>query len=210
MTNRPVVGFDLDDVLFNLMDPLCQWHNLTHGTSHGRHDYSTFDLHEVWQCEGVEARNRVWNFYQSEQYKQSFPVEGAIDALQEIKRDFSCVIVTARPESMEEETRAWLDVHFPGIFDEVCFANHFHGTGIKRSKSSVCLELGVSVFIEDAIHNAHDIAGAGIPVLLFDTPWNREEVPPSIIRVSSWKEIIAQIRKITEGNNFLTKEKKYI
>jgi uncharacterized protein len=200
MTNHPVIGFDLDDVLFNLMDPLCQWHNWAHDTSHTRDDYSSFDLHKVWMCEGAEARSRVWNFYQSEQYRRAFPVEGAIDALREIKKDFSCVIVTARPESMEEETRAWLDVHFPGVFDEVCFTNHFHGDGIKRSKSSVCLELGVSIFIEDALHNAHDIAGAGIPVLLFDTPWNKEEVPPPIIRVSSWEEIIEHIRDINGKN----------
>lgn len=194
---KPVVGFDLDDVLFNFMDELCNWHNLTHHTSYARDDHFSFDLHEVWQCEGTEARDRVWNFYQSEQYKHTLPVVGAVDALREIKKDHSCVLITARPESMEQETRAWLDVHFPGIFDAVCFTNHFHGDGVKRSKSSVCLELDVKVFIEDALHNAYDIAGAGIPVLLIDTPWNKADVAAPITRVSSWEEVMEYIKRIT-------------
>lgn len=35
-----------------------------------------------------------------------------------------------------------------------------------------------------------DVANCGIPVLLFDAPWNQGEMKPPITRVHSWDEIV--------------------
>jgi uncharacterized HAD superfamily protein len=43
--------------------------------------------------------------------------------------------------------------------------------------------------VEDAIHNAEDIAASGIPVLLFDAPWNKGWSGDGAIRVYSWDVI---------------------
>jgi len=193
--NLPVIGIDLDDVLFDFMGPLSKWHNDVHGTVIDREEYHSFDLKEVWQCAYQEALDRVWNFYQSDHYRNAMPIPGALDVLKQLQQNYRLVIVTARPETMEVETRAWLASHFPEIFDEIIFTNHYYDTGVKRTKSSVCLERGVQVFVEDALHNALDVAGAGIPVLLFDTPWNREVVPKLIHRVSSWQEVFENITR---------------
>lgn len=193
---RTTIGFDLDDVLFDFMGPLTAWHNTTHCTSLMRDDYFSFDLSEVWKCEGKEASDRIWNFYQSDYCKQAQPVSGAVKGLQALKDKFRFIIVTARPDSMESEIRTWLATHFGTLFDDVIFTNHYHGTERKRSKSSVCLEFDVRLFVDDALHNAHDIASIGVPVLLFDTPWNREKVTGLITRVFSWSEIIEKIQNI--------------
>jgi len=196
MQNPVIIGFDLDDVLFDLMGPMVPWHNERYGTSLTRDEYFTFDLDKVWNCTGDEAWDRVCNYYQSEHYKNSLPVEGALEGMKKLNEKYQCVIITARPESQETMVREWLDLHLPKVFDEVVFTNHFNKDGVKRTKSSVCLELGVKLFVEDAIHNAEDVAGAGIPVLLMDTPWNRVELPPLVTRVTSWNEIVEKINEL--------------
>jgi uncharacterized HAD superfamily protein len=47
--------------------------------------------------------------------------------------------------------------------------------------------------IEDAPEHAHDLAQAGITVLLFDQQWNQNESGENIERVSSWPEIVEKI-----------------
>lgn len=192
---RRLIGFDLDDIIFNFMGGLVQWHNDVHGTTHTREDYFSFDLHEVWKCDGETARDRVWDFYHSDHHHNVVPIEGSIETLKKIKEDYRLVIITARPQEMEVPIRAWLDQYFEGVFDDVIFTNHFHGVGEKRSKSSVCLELGVAVFVEDALHNAYDVVAIGIPVLLLDTPWNQEEIAAPITRVYSWEDIAMKIKE---------------
>lgn len=194
--DRIVIGVDLDDILLDFMSPLCEWHNDVHQTAHSRDDYVSFDLSKVWNCSRSDANERVSNFYHSDHHKNAVPVAGAQTGLQALKENYRFVVITARAESMEREMRAWLDTHFGDLFDEVIFTNHYHGTGVKRNKSSVCLELGVSLFIEDALHNAHDVASVGIPVLLFDTPWNQEVVSGLITRVSSWEDILVTIKNL--------------
>jgi len=63
----------------------------------------------------------------------------------------------------------------------------------KRTKSSVCKELGIDIFIEDAPVYAKNISEAGIPVILIDAPWNRETSGELITRVYSWDEVLDTI-----------------
>jgi uncharacterized HAD superfamily protein len=47
----------------------------------------------------------------------------------------------------------------------------------------------VDIFLEDKHDNAVEIhEECKIPVLLFDTPYNREPIPEGVIRVYNWKE----------------------
>ena len=192
--SRKVIGIDFDDILFDFMGPLISWHNDTYGTQISRDDYYSYDFSEVWKCSGQDAIARVGDFYHSEQYKTAEPIPGALQGLEKLKDDYKFIIITARPDYLERVTKEWLEIHFTGLFDEIVFTNHYHGTGAKRLKSEICLELGVSLFIEDGLHNAIDISDAGIPVLLLDTPWNRKDAPPLITRVYSWNEIVEKIK----------------
>lgn len=192
---RVIIGFDLDDILFDFVAPMAKWHNATYGTSHTSNDFFSYEFHTVWNCEGEEAVDRVWQFYHSDFCKRALPIAGAVEALRQLAQNHRLIIVTARPDSMEASTRAWLDTYFPGVFDTVVFTNHYHGSSERRTKSSVCTELGVRLFVEDALHNAEDIAGAGIPVLLFDRPWNRTQTLELVTRVFSWDEIVEKIIK---------------
>lgn len=193
---RIVIGFDLDDVLFDFIGPLIEWHNSTYGSTYTREDFFSYDFSKVWKCEGEDAIDRIWRFYHSEQHTQAQPLAGSVELLHTLKNKYRLVIITARPDSVEVMTRAWIDTYFYGVFESIVFANHFHNSSQKRTKSSICQELDVRLFVEDALHNAHDIAQSGIPVLLLDRPWNREEITGPITRVYSYETLFEAIETI--------------
>lgn len=67
--------------------------------------------------------------------------------------------------------------------------------GENKSKSEICGELGISIFIEDNSSYALDCAKKGIKVLLLDKPWNKNyEKHPNIIKVNSWEEILERLK----------------
>ena len=68
----------------------------------------------------------------------------------------------------------------------------------KKSKAQVCKSLGVDVFIEDALEHALPLANNGIPVLLFDRPWNRGQEPANTTRVFSWSGILRSLAFLLE------------
>ena len=85
--------------------------------------------------------------------------------------------------------------NIPGLLKGIHFTNQYHGKeSEKRDKASICKELNVEIFIDDALHNAENIITAGVPVLLLDSPWNQTNtLHPLITRVHSWKEILEKL-----------------
>ena len=192
--NRKKIGFDLDDVLLNFNDALFPYHNERFGTNYDRTQIRTFDLGSVWQCSRDEVEKRILDFCRSTEHHEAEPVSGALEVINRLKDHHDLFVITARPEELRAETLSWLNRHFPDVFAEVHFTNHFYGSGNRRAKGDVCREIAVESFIEDSLHNAADVASLGIPVLLFDAPWNQEEVAPPIKRIYSWEEVEEHIR----------------
>jgi uncharacterized protein len=191
-----IIGFDLDDVLLNFQDTMRVYHNETYDTNHTlEEDCKVWNLWERWSCTPEESKQRVFDFYNHQSHYDAKPIVGSVDGISALKNDHTLHIITARPEQIKEKTFEWLDTYFPNVFEKVIFTNLFYGEGVKRKKSDVCKELGVEVFIEDAFHNAHDVANAGIPVLLLDQPWNQNhtDLPPLVTRVHSWPEIVEKL-----------------
>ena len=179
------IGFDFDDVLMDFCGALLPYHNTIYGTKYEMEDVKSVGLSELWNCSKEEEIKRVLNFYQSSEHWNAPPVDQAVEGVKNLKQDHSLFIVTSKPEELREGTLEWLDKHFPQTFDGVHFTNQYHGNGHKRTKGEVCGEIGIETFVDDMLHNSEDVANAGIPVLLFDTPWNQGEVKPQITRVHS-------------------------
>lgn len=183
-------GFDLDDVILNFMESFRGFHNENYGTNHELEDYTDFYLENILGCTKEEIVKRVEVFYNSHEHKNANPVKGAVEVLKKLSDKYELIIITAKPEELREQTIAWLNIHLPNIFSDVVFTNHFQGEGPKRNKGDVCLELGIEAFVDDAIHNAENVASVGIPVLLLDTPWNRKfEETEFVKRVQNWEQI---------------------
>jgi len=196
-SHRRIIGIDIDDVLISTHSkPLNDFYNAKFGTSWKKEDYHSHNLEEVWGGTREEAVDIVNEYLNSQEHDKSPAIEYAKEAITQLAKHNSLVLVTARNQDMEEKTLTILNTHFIGIFNKIYFTNQFvkDSKAEKRSKSSVCKELGVEIFIDDALHNAEDIASVGIPVLLFDQPWNQTDtLPPLITRVHSWKEILKKL-----------------
>ncbi len=194
---RRKIAVDKDDVLIDFNSQLCQFHNQTYGTALSIEDFITFDFSRVWGCSEDEAFSRVMSFYQSTHYGQIKRVDGAMSALERMKRDHDLLVLTARPEEVKQETIMSVTKYFPGIFSDVHFAHAF-GSGQRRTKAEVCLELGVELLIDDSLGNVRGCRAAGIETYLYRRPWNMsltddELRNEGILPVRSWSEILTRM-----------------
>lgn len=146
------------------------------------------------------------------------PLAGAIETLRAHADHCRYVVVTSRQHSIAKQTLEWLSTHYPGIFADVLFGNHWGPSGTtKRTKLDMCRAAGATLLIDDSPAYAAEVASAGITALLFgDYPWNRgdrheplvlppgggsgaaallpaagatEGLPPLVHRVSSWAQV---------------------
>lgn len=193
--SKKVLGVDFDDVLVKSGDALAKFHNARYGTSYRNDDVTTYDISALWQCTPDEARRRVDEFVGTEFHREAEAVFGAYDALKRLNEAYDIVIVTGRREAEHRDaTIEWLTRNFLGLYRELHFTSHDDPDPEKRRlKSSVVKELRISAFIDDALPFAADVAGLGIPVFLFDTPWNRGRTPQGVVRVHSWDEVVPKL-----------------
>lgn len=191
------IGFDLDDVLLNFSDALREHFNLKLNRNIQRKDIVTFNIEHSYGISKQEARELIDNFFFHVDHHKALPVDGAIKSIKLLSENFDLFIVTAKPESLRDHTEKWIEKYFNDIFKDIHFANHFDPKFAKRNKSEICKELGIEIFIDDSIDNALDIAGSGVPVLLFDAPWNQTDaLPENVTRVYSWEEIVEKLKNL--------------
>lgn len=194
---NPVIAVDCDDVIAETQCHLALFHNETYGTNYTKEDVKSFFLEHIWQVDRDEAVRRVDQYLVSDHHDAALPKHGAQKSLALLQSiGFKIVIVTSRPVHSEIRTKQWLEKHFASLYNEVIFTSEFHAAGGLVTKAQICTEIGARVLVEDAPHYAIDVAGVGIPVLLFDVPWN-QGVPETenVIRIHSWDEVVRWITK---------------
>ncbi|MDO8523756.1 MAG: hypothetical protein Q7R74_00835 [bacterium] len=204
MSSRKILGVDFDDVLLDNNTSVARFHNERYGTSYVKEDNVDYFFEHLWGVSTDEVIRRLDEWADSEYHKDAPIIDGARDALKKLKSRYDIVIISARPESSREVTEEWLQRHLPDFVSGIHFTgrvNHGSITGT-RKKSDVCNALGVSCFVEDALHWAEDIAAHAphTEVLLFDSPWNRSEIPEGVTRVHSWEDIVSRLMKPDESD----------
>ncbi len=112
----------------------------------------------------------------------------AVEAVRELALSgHRLVVVTGRPTSHSEHTKHLLrDL---GILE--CFQDLVHRDGetAMEYKPRIVREKRLDLFLEDELHVAAAVARVNVPVLLFDRPWNRQDLPAGVIRVREWHEV---------------------
>lgn len=193
-TKRLCIGLDFDDVLVAFNEALLTFHNEHYGTSYGLNDVTTWDLHELWKCSPEEAYARMKEFVRSSHHEAISPVSGAVEAIKFLNNHHDLHIITARDETLYEETLRLLSRHFNSVTFKGLHFLHRNNKNVRGTKGDVCRSLGVHVLIEDSLHNAYTAHSHSVHVLLFDTPWNQTtNLPTGIKRVFSWKEVLGEI-----------------
>lgn len=114
-------------------------------------------------------------------YEESPLAVGAKEVLADWAKNFELYFISARGSHLLEVTENWFKKH------ELLF-NHIELIGT-HDKIEAALKHDIDIFLEDKHDNAVTIAEqCKIPVLLFDTPYNRDPIPSNVIRVKNWDE----------------------
>ncbi|WP_163101927.1 hypothetical protein [Peribacillus alkalitolerans] len=114
-------------------------------------------------------------------YSSSLLSDGAKDVLDKWVKKIDLYFISARRSHLLELTKEWFlsnQLHF----------DHLELIG-SHDKIATAKKYNVDIFFEDKHDNAVTISEeCGIPVILFNTPYNQEPVPKSVIRVNNWSE----------------------
>ncbi|XP_074562613.1 uncharacterized protein LOC141819163 [Curcuma longa] len=156
---------------------------------------------QVWKCSRAEADIRVHEFFKTSYFKSGiFPIPGAQHALRNLSTFCNLSVVTSRQNVIKDHTLEWIEEHYPGLFQEIHFGNHFALNGVSRPKSEICRSLGAHVLIDDNPKYALECAEIGIRVLLFDFddsyPWCKSgsaNSHPLVMKVHNWQEVELQL-----------------
>lgn len=122
-------------------------------------------------------------FYENEPiiYKESPIAKGAKEVLTNWKRKHELYFISARGSHLQQITEEW-------FLENTLEFDHIELIG-SHDKIEAAKKYEVDIFFEDKHDNAVMIHEAcGIPVILFDTPYNQEPLPNGVIRVRNWQE----------------------
>ncbi len=119
-------------------------------------------------------------------YTASPLAEGASVALSSWADKHELIFISARGKHLLEITKQWF------VNNGIAY-HHIDLIGTHHKIAAV-KQYEVDIFFEDKHDNAVMIHNeCGIPVILFDTPYNREPIPEGVIRVTSWQEAFAWV-----------------
>lgn len=144
-----------------------------------------YEMHLIFDVPW-EDMNKFFNDNVERLFIGPSPMPGARHGLELLQQEHEIVLVTARREVEEEITLRWLKLH------QIPY-NQLFVVG-DRSKAEICLEQVIDIFIEDYAVNAKLIAEVGCPVLLFDAPYNRVDLPKGVQRCYNWGQVVQKIR----------------
>jgi uncharacterized protein len=114
-------------------------------------------------------------------YEKSPLAEGVKEVLIRWASEHELYFISARGKHLYDITKNWFE-------DNKIPYNHIELIGTHHKIEAV-RHHQVNIFLEDKHDNAVMIAEqCNIPVILFDTPYNQEPIPPQVIRVKNWQE----------------------
>lgn len=178
---------DLDGVVIDSLSPQLSMVNARFGTDLAVADATHWDTRR-WLTD--EQREFMWGevFASPDFHRAVEPLRGALFGLRSlVGSGHTPVFVTDRDPALLWVTREWLGANdlggFPLLFTDPS------GYG----KADAARDLGLEVAVEDAPHNARELAAVG-RVWLFDYPYNRNIVDGDrIARVGGWDDLLARL-----------------
>lgn len=200
------MAVDVDEVLGRFVHALNGFCAEEEGMWFDTGDYHEYVFHKVWGVSAEESTRIVHAFYKSHHFLSGVhPIEGSFDTLRRLSEldNVRLVVVTSRQTIIRQETCAWLDRHFPSLFQQTHFGNQYSLGGASRTKREICEEIGADVLIDDNPEYALECADAGIDVVLFDRyPWSRlpagRETHPRISVASDWAQVERTVSALRE------------
>ncbi|HUG07042.1 MAG TPA: hypothetical protein VMQ78_10895 [Candidatus Limnocylindria bacterium] len=210
------IGIDLDDVMAICAVPYLRrfaeefgvelpdereigWHLLSRMEKGAPHDKLVPGLERVTLEQRDRFRMKLYDggFFSELEVYQNCPavLEQLVAAGHEL------YFITARAERRRMITETWL--REKGLFDYAKAVHlkpigefrpdhprgRYDPQGSAQYKTRLAQELRLDAFCEDDDLIAHSLAEAGVRVLLFDHPWNRDVRHRLITRVNGWSDV---------------------
>lgn len=189
---KTVIAIDVDEVLSPFVEGLVAWHNAYYGTAYTLHDFITYNFHQVWGGSLELAIDKSCLYFENRDPETAKPLLNAERVLKRLHQDHELVVVTSRMLTHRSHTEAWINEHFPNIFQQIILCNHWSKEGGQSiKKSQACLTHGAKFLIDDLPRYVEDAASEGISGLLFGNyPWNQQFNPHAQIRrVANWQAV---------------------
>eukprot|EP00803_Ostreobium_quekettii_P003522 evm.model.scf_2148.3 EVM.evm.TU.scf_2148.3 scf_2148:18982-23175(-) len=208
------VAIDVDEVLGQFLLALNHFCRERYAMEYCVDDYSVYDFAKVWGCSQDMSNHIVHEFFKSPQFGGGIPVmPGSQSTLCDLATWCDLVVVTSRQHVIQEPTLEWLTEHFPGVFQDVHFGNHFALDGEARKKSEICREIDVDVLVDDNPSYAIECAGAGLHVVLYDWqrayPWSKlphSTSHPLIQVAEDWTDVKDALTSVQLAKGSITTE----
>lgn len=191
-----LIAIDLDEVLVDTLSGVIAFHNATYGTSLEKKHFFSYRWWEVWGGTREESIDKFLLFAKSDYFTNLQPLEDALASIEALAKDHTLIVITSRQNELEVSTKQWITKHFPQKFKEVYIINHADWSkgGKTTTKLELCQRLGVEVLIEDNLEYANECASSTAKVFLLDYPWNQGKTKKGVLRVTSWQEILTNLK----------------
>jgi len=200
ISKNKVIVVDIDDVLLEFTKSLNNFYNKRYETNFSFEDYCVYNFSKIWNVSETEATKRVFDFFDSEDFRKIEPLEGSTDAIKELfNQSYFLINATSRHAMLREKTKESIEKYFQGMFSKLHTNKYFTKPGLfLLDKSKICHENDASFIVEDNLETAIRCAEKGIEVILFDKPWNQSfKEENKIKRVGKnknhWKEALEYI-----------------
>jgi uncharacterized HAD superfamily protein len=195
---RGLIYVDMDDVLGETTRVLAELINHHFDRRVPFDEIPSFDLARSFDLSAAQHEELMRLAHRPETLGSIRPMEGAVDVIRAwSEAGYAVAVVTGRPASAREVTRAWLEEHrVPHA--SLWFVDKYgrpdpHG-GTEQPLPLAELERHeFALAVEDSAEMSVHMAGhVGVRVALLDRPWNRSaELDPAhpIVRCRGWSEI---------------------
>ncbi|MED3660712.1 hypothetical protein NST62_05325 [Ureibacillus sp. FSL K6-8385] len=178
---KPRFGIDIDGTV-TAPDTLIPHINKQYKTNIVLDDVVEYDFLSAFP-HPVDRKEFARWFKENEPYLYSVSqiAKDAQSILKNWHKQYELYYISARDNTLYDITKRWFEQH------QVPY-DHIELIG-SHDKLEAAKKHRIEVFFEDKHDNAVELAEElKIPVLLFDTPYNRKAIPSNVIRVRDWKE----------------------
>lgn len=183
--NEVIVLVDMDDVMCNFVEALCNWLNKEHGTSVVVDDITEWELRKFFPGLSIDE---IFNPTHTEEFwKTVTPIEGAPETIRKlIHEGFKVYICTSSDYRTVKHKFDWvLKKYFPYI--------SWRQVIITKEKGMIRGD----ILIDDGVHN---LEGTNFEKILMSAPSNQsyDAEKNGMKRANSWNDIYNIVHKYSE------------
>lgn len=172
-------GIDIDGTV-TTPDAIIPFLNKDFGLSLTLNDIKDYDL-SLLVDSSREEFSEWWLGIEPFVYAQSPLLEGVQNIMLEWSKKHELYFISARSTYLLSDTKHWFQQHGLPFHHIELIGSHDKIEAINKYQ--------LEIFFEDKLDNSLSIhEQCQIPVILFDTPYNKGALPDGIIRVKNWQE----------------------